>query len=103
MIKGRRVGTLTLGVTLVGFGSLFLAHQFIPLITYRLIAGLWPAILILLGIETLVASAVNRREVMKYDAAAVVLIVCLSFFAMAMGGCEWAIAHAVPGGVISFR
>ena len=49
MIKNRRVGTLTAGVSMVVFGALFLLQLVVPTVTIRLIASLWPLVLIFLG------------------------------------------------------
>lgn len=50
MLKGRRIGTFTAGISLVAFGVLFLVHIFNPALNYRFIFTLWPVILILLGL-----------------------------------------------------
>ena len=94
MIKGRRVGTLTLGISLVAFGAMFMAHMLYQALSYHLILNLWPVILILLGLETILSCMINRQEVMKYDTGAILLVVGLSFFAMIMAGCEFALSHA---------
>lgn len=84
MIKNRRVGTLTAGISMVIFGLLFLFRLAVPVITIRLIASLWPLVLILLGVETLIAYALNKEEKMRYDAGSVVLIAALSIFMVCM-------------------
>ena len=94
MLKGRRVGTLTAGITLVVFGLLFLARLVFPAITWRLLLSLWPVILIFLGTEVLVSYFINRPEIMRYDAGAVFLLVMLSFFAVGMAGAETLIDNA---------
>ena len=52
-VRVHRVGTVTFGCILIVFGSLFLAHVFIPVLSYAFIFRLWPFILILLGVEVL--------------------------------------------------
>lgn len=90
--RTHRIGTVTLGIALVLFGSLFLIHLFVPALNYQMIFHFWPSILILLGIEVLVG---NHRmgEKFVYDGGAVVLLIVLSIFAMGMGlidyGMEW--------------
>ncbi|MBR1391164.1 MAG: hypothetical protein IJ567_06960 [Lachnospiraceae bacterium] len=83
-----RVGTLTLGSSLILGGILFLAHIFVPIVTYRWIFHAWPCILILLGIEILLA---NRRENQEfvYDKGAVCLMILLTFFSMVMAAADW--------------
>lgn len=93
MIKNRRVGTLTAGVSMVLFGALFLLRLFLPAITLRLIVSLWPLVLVFLGIETLLAYAMNREEKMRYDAGSVVIIIALAFFTVCMAAAQIAAEH----------
>lgn len=93
MIKGRRVGTFTTGIVLVMFGILFLLRLTSLNINYLMIASLWPIVLILLGIEIIVAYLINKDEIMKYDFCAITLILMLSIFAMGMGCMEYVITH----------
>lgn len=88
MAKTHRVGSITLGLALVLFGSLFLLHMFFPALDYRMIFHLWPCIFILLGIEVLLG---NRRaeDGFVYDKAAIALIVILALFAMIMGAVDF--------------
>lgn len=93
MIKGRRVGTFTTGIVLIMFGIMFLLRLTSLNIDYLMIATLWPLVLVLLGIEIIVAYLINKVETMNYDFAAIFLIVMLSFFAMGMGCMEYVITH----------
>lgn len=93
MIKGRRVGTFTTGIVLVMFGIMFLLRLIYPSINYLLIASLWPLVLILLGIEIIMAYLINKEEIMKYDFQAIILIIFVSLFSMGMGGMEYIITH----------
>ncbi|MBZ9687054.1 hypothetical protein G9F72_012040 [Clostridium estertheticum] len=93
MIKGRRVGTFTTGIVLVMFGIMFLLKLIYPGINYLLIASLWPLVLIILGIEIIVAYLTNKEEIMKYDFYAIILIIIVSVFAMGMGCMEYVITH----------
>lgn len=90
-IRIRRVGTLTFGCMLLLFGALFLIHIFVPVLNYRFIFRCWPCILIFLGIEVLAGNykasktAGEGQEIqIIYDKAAIVLTICITFFAMAM-------------------
>ena len=94
MLKGRRVGTFTAGITLVGFGILFSIHTFFANFDYQFVFRLWPIILILLGVEMIVAYLLNKDSVIKYDAGAIVIVIILSVFAMGMGGTEFIIDHS---------
>lgn len=93
MIKGRRVGTFTTGIILVMFGIMVLLRLIFPSISYLAIVSMWPLILIFLGIEIIVSYVINKEEMMKYDFAAIFLIIVLAFFAMCMGGMEYITTH----------
>ncbi|APF27152.1 hypothetical protein LAV60_05120 [Clostridium sporogenes] len=93
MLKGRRVGTLTAGIILVVFGVIFLLRLVTANINIYLIASLWPIILVLLGIEIILAYIINKEEKMKYDFGAIILVIILVFFAMGMGIAEFVITH----------
>ena len=86
-----RVGSITFGCGLVVFGALFLVHLIMPaILSYEMIFHMWPCILILLGIEILIA---NHKEntTFCYDKTAIVLTVLLTFFAMGMAMADWCI------------
>lgn len=93
MERTRRVGTFSLGVVLVVYGVLFLLHLFFPALPYTLIMHLWPCILIILGIEILVATTVRKNERFTYDFAAICIICILSLFAVMMAGLDYAITN----------
>lgn len=84
----RRVGTLTLGISLVLFGILFLVHMILPAFSYETIFRLWPCMFIILGIEILLSSRKDNVE-FRYDKAAVFLVILLTMFAMIMAGADW--------------
>jgi len=93
MIKTHRVGTLTLGVSLITFGILFLLRLFVSSLSYAFIFKLWPVIFIFLGLEILIANHVQKENKLVYDKAAVVLTVILTFFAMFMSWMDFVIEH----------
>lgn len=99
-MRMRRVGGFTCGVVLVAFGVMLLLHSFIPALTYRLIFSFWPVILIILGVELLIANAVScskgdedcqekKHVEFKYDMAAIALIFVVAVFSMGMGFAEF--------------
>lgn len=92
--KSRRVGTFTLGVTLVFFGVLFLLHVFLKNLDYVLIFHMWPLILIFLGVEILIATLTKKEDTFKYDFGALIIIFSLAVFAMGMAGFDVLIQHA---------
>lgn len=93
-MRTRRLGTLTLGASLVIFGVLFLISKISGAITYELIFTLWPCILILLGIEIIATYIINKDTVMKYDGVSIFLLIALSFFSIAMVGADFLLHHA---------
>lgn len=97
MLKRRRVGTLTAGITLIVFGLLFLGRIVIPTLDYTFIMSLWPLVLLFLGIEVIISYGVNKEEKMQYDGAAIVLVIFMALFAMVMGGAEFVMEHTEEG------
>ncbi len=93
MHKGRRVGTLTTGIILILSGAMFLCHLVYPRVSYLTVISYWPVILILLGIEVIIAYVINREDKIVYDTGAIWLVAALSFFAMGMGGLELVITN----------
>ncbi len=95
-MRTRRVGSVTCGIVLIFFGTLFLLHMLIPELTYGFIFRLWPLVLVFLGVEVLLSNLKKTEAAMKYDAPAIFLILVLAFFSMGMGAVEYIISHA-PG------
>ena len=89
--RTHRVGSITTGIMLIGFGILFVLHLFLNVISYDLIFKLWPIILIGLGIEVLASNFAKDRIV--YDKAAIFLMFVIAIFAMGMAGADWAFNH----------
>lgn len=94
-----RVGTVTFGVILVLFGTLFLIRILYPALEYRFICRLWPCALIGLGFEVL-AGAMDKRAVFIYDKTAVVLMLMILVFAMCMGCVDYFWEYAMPNVVV---
>ena len=67
----KRVGTLTLGVSLVGWGIGGLVSLLYPAVKFVDILRLWPVILLLLGIEILYHALTSRGETITYDGASI--------------------------------
>lgn len=87
----RRVGTFTLGLTLLGGGGLMLASTFLPDMDLAWSLKLCPLILICLGAETLLASRTAGK--IKYDWAGIVLCFLLSCLALGLYAASWGISH----------
>lgn len=80
--RSHRVGSVTAGLSMVGFGVMFLLHLFFDLVEYRIMFSLWPVMLILLGLELLLSNFSKRKIV--YDKAAIFLLILMTFFTMGM-------------------
>lgn len=93
MAKTHRVGTLTLGITLITFGVLFLLRIFLPGLSFTIIFRLWPVIFIFLGLEILIANFIQKEEHFIYDKTAIALTVILIFFAMGMSLMDYILEH----------
>ncbi len=96
-MKTRRVGSITCGLLMILFGSLFLVHMFLPALSLGVIMKLWPLILIALGCEMLISNVRkgdDQEEVLKYDKGAIFLIFLLSGFAAVMGMIEYFMEYA---------
>lgn len=88
-MRKHKVGTVTLGCALVVMGVLFMTHWLIPSLSYTVIFKLWPLILIAIGVEVLLAQ--NKKVDFEYDGWAVVLMIVLVFFAMAMAAAQYSL------------
>ena len=87
----RRVGTLTMGLSLVAVGALLLAGQFGLVDAVE--AMRWsPLILIFLGVEILICNAFNRSEKLRYDFLS--MFVC---FILIVGG---TICSIIPSAIL---
>lgn len=100
IVKTHRVGTLTFGSILIIYGILFLTHIFFPALRYGMIFRLWPCIFILLGIEVLIGNyrwgkqeQAGEKLNFVYDKAAILLLICLIFFAMIMALMDFCIQY----------
>lgn len=83
----RRVGTFTLGVTLLAVGMLLAAAQFWPALDLNWALKASPLILISLGVETLLAARGSGR--IKYDWVGMLLCFLLIGAAMSMYAASW--------------
>lgn len=93
-MRVHKVGTVTLGLTLVVIGILFLAELFFPTLPGRIICIIWPVIFIILGGEVLWGNHISTNQDFVYDKTAIVLVVILTFFAMFL---------AIIGNLIQYR
>lgn len=81
-MKNRRVGTFTMGLSLLALGTVYLISSLWPhAIDPVWIMRLWPVVFISLGIEVLCSWALNKEDVLRYDGWAIFLIFCLIILA----------------------
>lgn len=92
-MRQRRIGTVTLGISLVLFGVLFLVHIFGGVINYMFIFHLWPLILIALGAEILFYTCFAPEKAGTYDFAAILILIMIVFFTMCMAGADWILTN----------
>lgn len=81
--RSHRVGSVTAGICMVGYGVMFLLHLFCDMVDYRMMFSLWPVMLILLGLELLLSNFSTKK--VMYDKAAIFLLIVMTFFALGMG------------------
>lgn len=96
MKRTRRVGSLTCGIALVGFGILFLLNTMFGIVSYTEIFSLWPLLLICLGVEMLISNmkySDTERFTLVYDKGAIVLTILVTVFAVGMGITDYCIQY----------
>ena len=62
-IRTHRVGAFTSGICMIGFGLMLLLHNLLDVMNYEMILGLWPLILIGMGIELLLSNIFKSKIV----------------------------------------
>lgn len=95
--KPRRVGTFTLGVVLVITGTLMAVSMFYPALDLRWALKAAPAILISLGVETLLST--RSRGTIKYDWVSMFLCFLLVCAALCLYAIVWWLLYAFNGGL----
>ena len=88
----RRVGTFTLGLTLVTGGAAMLASLLFPRLDLAWVLKGSPLILISLGLETLLAARGGGR--VKYDWAGMLLCFVLTCAALGLYAVSWCLLYA---------
>jgi len=88
-VKIRRVGTISMGISLIIFGILILISQFNEISGIELAVKFWPSILILLGGEILWYSYKARKDndiIIKYDIFSIFIILVILFVNIVLYG-----------------
>lgn len=94
-MRTHRVGTLTLGISLVALGITFLGQMFLPFIMTPIIFKVWPVIFILLGAEILIANRKYGNEEFIYDKMSIILTMGLVLFAMFLAFLNYGIQYSI--------
>ena len=95
-MKSRKIGVLTLGVSLIAFGVLYLLRVFMPGWDYLTVLRFWPFVLVLLGAEVLLSALLPRKEgepPAKVDALSIVLLFVTLFMACGLAAAEFALTQ----------
>ena len=58
----KKVGVITLAITLMAIGGLFLVNNFVDLQLSRLFSILWPSIIVLLGLEIIISKLISDKR-----------------------------------------
>lgn len=90
----RRVGTVTLGLTLVAAGILMLVSLFWPEVDLRGIMKLSPLILVSLGVEALLAA--RSGGAVKYDWVGMLLCFVFTIAALCLYSVAWWFTYYAP-------
>ncbi len=94
--KIHKVGTVTLGITLIAVGIAYLAHLIFPMLSYMMIIRAWPLVFVLLGVEILLSNLRTREDVsFVYDKTAIFLTMILVCFSMCMGALSIALDNSI--------
>lgn len=79
-MKNKRVGTISMGIVLIGFGVLILIAQINKLSAVELAVRFWPMILILIGGEVLWYSYRTKDEEdikIRYDVFSILIVMVI--------------------------
>ena len=91
----RRVGTFTFGVTLVVFGLWMLAALLLPELDLLWVLKLSPLVLVLLGIEVLLAA--RKSSAIKYDWVGMLLCMVIVLTALSLFAATWWVTRDPTG------
>ena len=92
-MKGRRVGTFTLGVSLVVLGVALMISFFTDAFTVYEVMKFWPVFIIVFGIEVLIQAILNNDEKLRYDGLSIFLGIVLILSTFAMAGFDFALKY----------
>ena len=84
-MRTHKVGTITLGMTLIICGIVFLLQMVIPVMTFSMVCRFWPLIFIILGLEILISNWRDKEGTFVYDKGSIFLTFLVTGFAMILG------------------
>lgn len=90
-MKSRRVGTFTLGISLIVLGVALMISFFTDAFTVYEVVKFWPVFIIVFGIEVLVHAVLNNDEKLRYDGLSIFLGIVLILSTFAMAGFDFVI------------
>jgi len=82
-----RVGSITLGLTLILFGIIYCTRIFVSAIPIDIVMHLWPVVLVLLGFEVLLSGWIFREY--TFDKGSFFLIFVVILFVMCLAGMDF--------------
>jgi hypothetical protein len=84
----KKIGTITLAISLIGIGLIFLLGNFFDLSPYKDPGLLWPAILIIFGMELIITKAVYSKKgntvKLSVDVLSLILIIIIILVSVAV-------------------
>ncbi|MCR5753673.1 MAG: hypothetical protein K6G30_02510 [Acetatifactor sp.] len=86
-----RVGSITLGLTLILAGVIYFLRLFWGVIPVDIILHVWPVVLIVLGLEVLLSGTVFREY--TYDKGSFFLIFMVILFVMCLAGMNFLVEN----------
>ncbi len=90
MIRIKRVGNISMGLVLIAFGVILFLSQFSGISVLKTASGVWPLILILLGIEILWCRYASKDEntAIKYDLFSIFTVLVILMFNLGIYAAE---------------
>jgi len=80
-MKTKRVGVISMAIVLIAFGILLFIGQFSKISAIELAGKFWPLILIMIGLEILYYSYINKegedKFVIKYDIFSIFIVMII--------------------------
>ena len=84
-MKTHKVGSITFGSILIILGLVLILQAFVPSLNYETILNFWPASLIVLGLEVLIANFRSEKVQFIYDGWSIFFLFSALGFTMCMG------------------